>query len=333
MAKRKLAFAPGVSEVLRKAAVRDVISGKRFVVDETMSVVQASALLARNGISSAPIQTKSGFLGMVDYADLLTLVISGLRAQRAIDFSVGFEEQLTTLTDSALGPQSSVKLASDMSKTNPMTVTDLGATLEEAALVLLENDVHRLCVVDDCDTFAGVVSLSDVLYYLKNHLDAVDVADKSVEELGLLNKKVVTIPGDRPVLEAMELMVDLKISSVGVVDEDGDLQTVISLSDCKKIIKEALPLLKVDCREFAAKVRADASLEKHRGSDTFPFFAVHRDTTLKVAVNKLCAVRAHRLFVIEGGPDFSTKPIGVLSISDILTALLTSSSSSSSSSS
>mmetsp|Transcript_193 Transcript_193/g.559 ORF Transcript_193/g.559 Transcript_193/m.559 type:complete len:327 (+) Transcript_193:1348-2328(+) len=322
MAPTKLAFAPAVSETLRKTMVKDVMSGKRFVVDEKMSVVQASALLARNGISSAPIQTKTGFVGMVDYADLLTLVISGLRAQRAIDFSVGFEEQLTTLTDAALGPSSSVKLACDMSKTNPMTVIEQNETLERAALVLLENDVHRLCVVDSCDTFAGVVSLSDVLYYLKDHLDA--FPEKSVEELGLLQKKVVTIPGDRPVLEALEMMVDLKISSVGVVDDDGDLVTVISLSDCKKIIKEGhtLPLLKVDCREFAAKVRSDAALEKHKGSDTFPYFAVHRDTPLKVAVSKLCAVRAHRLFVIEGGPHFSTTPIGVLSISDILKALL-----------
>jgi len=314
--------------VLSGTKVVEILSTQKPVsVSEDMSVVQACQVLARNGISSAPIASKKGgFVGMVDYGDVAALLIAGLRAQRSIDFSVGFEEQLTTLLESGLGPGSSVKLASDMSKKNPMTVIHQSATLEEAAKTILEADVHRLCAVDNLDIFVGVVSLSDILRFIRMHTDNISnlVAPKLETFPELFQKKVVTLPADRPVLEALELMVDLKVSSVAIVDPDSnDLCTVISLSDCKKIVKEGhkLPLLKVDCREFASKIRSDAALEQNHGSDAFPFFAVHKDTSLKTAINKLCAVRAHRLFVIEGGPNCSTKPLSVLSISDIIKAL------------
>ena len=327
MAPQTTSFPAEVSKVLKGTKVLELLTGQKAVtVDEKMSVVQASAVLATQGISSAPIVSEKGFVGMVDYADVAHLLIAGLRAQRSIDFSLGFEEQLTTLLESGLGPGSSVKLASDMSKTNPMTVIRQDATLEDAARMFVDQDLHRLCVVNELDVFVGVISQSDLLQFIKKNMASAfpDLVSSSVESLGLLEKKVITLPADRPVLEALELMVDLKISSVGIVDVDsGDLITVISLSDCKKIVKEGhkLPLLKVDAREFAAKIRSDAALERNHGADAFPFFAVHKDTPLKTAIAKLCAVRAHRLFIIEGGDDCSTKPIGVLSISDILKAL------------
>lgn len=74
--------------------------------------------------------------------------------------------------------------------------------------------------------------------------------------------------------------------------------------------------MRLDCREFAAQVRAKQSLDDIHGRETFPFFAVHRDTTLKKVVAKLVAVRAHRLFIVD-----DNKPVGVIELPDIFAAL------------
>mmetsp|Transcript_15626 Transcript_15626/g.19060 ORF Transcript_15626/g.19060 Transcript_15626/m.19060 type:complete len:341 (-) Transcript_15626:558-1580(-) len=327
---KKRDFPEPLAGLMNSTSVGEIMSGRKPVIlDSEMSTVAATSTLAKAGISSAPIKdAKTGlFVGMLDYNDVAHLLIAGLRARRSFDSSrnsfesSSSDDALRTVLESGLSPSMPARLASDLSKMNPLVHISDTASVLELTRLFIDKDLHRVCVLGGENTFIGVVSQSDVLKFL-NSREAVikPLLQPTVKELGLMHRPVVTIPADRHVLEALELMVNLKVSSVAVVDEtDGDLLTAITLTDCKKLISRGHKLaeMRMDVREFAARVRTDNAVENDRGSDTFPFFAVHGSTKLEHVIKKLVAVRAHRLFILHGG----TKPVGVIAISDILSCL------------
>mmetsp|Transcript_25476 Transcript_25476/g.101528 ORF Transcript_25476/g.101528 Transcript_25476/m.101528 type:complete len:352 (+) Transcript_25476:299-1354(+) len=335
MAPVPLEFPEPLQSLLKTTTVQTILSRAKHepvAIDAELSVIEASNVLAKYGISSAPVRTEAGaYVGMFDFGDLAHLLIGGVRARDAKEAAVpeaaaGGFPQLDALLEAGLSATSPVKLVSDLSKMNPLVEIAAEASVLDAIQLLVERDAHRVCVFDkpsasDGARFVGMLSFSDITKFLHVHVAEIEaLVAPSVEALGLLDKKVVTVHGDRPVVHALELMVNLRVSSVAVVDEhDGALLTAITLTDCKNLVAHAnhLRRLRVDCREFASMVRANAALDKvHYGREAFPFYAVHRDAPVKTCVAKLVAVRAHRLFVVHDG-----KPVGVISLSDIVKAL------------
>jgi predicted transcriptional regulator len=59
------------------------------------------------------------------------------------------------------------------------------------------------------------------------------IANKTLEELGLASKSVVTIGTDDLAVEAFQKMVKEKVTSVAIVDSEGSLVTSISAKDIK----------------------------------------------------------------------------------------------------
>jgi CBS domain-containing protein len=69
--------------------------------------------------------------------------------------------------------------------------------------------------------------------------------------------------------------------------------------------------------QFISYVRSNQGLEDH-GRDRFPFFDVHESDNLLKAIGKIGATKSHRIWVV----DQANKPVGVVSLSDCLRALL-----------
>lgn len=198
-------------------------------VDAEMNVAQASAVLAKHGISSAPIKKQAGFCGMFDFADLAELLLLGMKRRGES------RVELDAVLQSGLSTTSPVRLVSDLSNRNPMVSIKATDTVGKAIAVLLSKSLHRLCVFDESGpTFAGMLSFSDVLKLLHDNVASLDsLLAPSVASLGLATKSVCQISGDRPVIEALQIMVEKKVSSVAVVDEvDGTLLTVTYPPSC-----------------------------------------------------------------------------------------------------
>ncbi|KAJ8602451.1 hypothetical protein CTAYLR_001278 [Chrysophaeum taylorii] len=313
-------FPQRVTELMQGARIADILSHAQQVpvtIDADLNAAQASGVLAKHAISSAPVRSKDGgFCGMFDFGDLAELLICGMQNNPK---PLASDQNIDALLESGLSMSSPVHLVSDLSKRNPLVAVKDTESVLDAVNVLVDRSIHRLCVFDEAGTFVGMLSFSDVLKFLHANMPAIDeFAQATVDSLGLATKRVATICGDRPVVDALRIMVDRKVSSVAVVDEvDGRLLTAITLTDCKNLVKmRRLEHMRLDCREFAAQIRARQALDNLHGSEAFPFFAVHRETTLKSVIAKLVAVRAHRLFVVDDG-----KPVSVISISDIVLAL------------
>ena len=153
------------------------------------------------------------------------------------------------------------------------------------------------------------LSQTDVEKYLHAHLvegELKHVGKKTVKELGLSNKTVVTVNIHDCVLAAIEVIVDRSISCVGVTDSAGKLAGNLSASDCKGLYKEQFPSFLLPVGDY---------LEKHSPGSLNPICATENTTLIEV-INEMIDNHIHHLYVIE---DF--KPIGIISATDIMKSI------------
>jgi CBS domain-containing protein len=117
-----------------------------------------------------------------------------------------------------------------------------GASLREAATVLVEHRVSGLPVVDDQGQVVGVLSETDIVVkasggtehsgYLAWFFDSDLTGEKvSAETVGqAMSSPAVTITPDRTVHEAARVMIDERVNRLPVV-RDGELVGILTRSD------------------------------------------------------------------------------------------------------
>eukprot|EP00186_Timspurckia_oligopyrenoides_P005104 CAMPEP_0182443384 /NCGR_PEP_ID=MMETSP1172-20130603/2133_1 /TAXON_ID=708627 /ORGANISM="Timspurckia oligopyrenoides, Strain CCMP3278" /LENGTH=245 /DNA_ID=CAMNT_0024638647 /DNA_START=420 /DNA_END=1158 /DNA_ORIENTATION=+ len=189
------------------------------------------------------------------------------------------------------------------------------------AIVLFSKGIHRCSVVkmneQGDEEIVGTLSQSLALRYLSNHLIEIkDVVSRPLSSFpNIGNRTAVTIEERRNVIEGMEVMHRLKLSSLPVVDSSGKLSGNFSLSDIKFIFRtKSYPMLWYTVGSFVKLLREKHALESNSGMDTFPFFDITREKSLNLAIQKMVATRVHHLWLV----DANGKPTGVVGITDVM---------------
>ena len=118
---------------------------------------------------------------------------------------------------------------------------------------------------------------------------------------------------DAIVLDALALLCQHAITSVAVIDAQNVLFGNLSLSDVKHVMKRHKHhLLYSSCATFVSFVKQEQGTIA--GQDSMPVFDVHPHNTLRLAMRKMAATRAHRLWVT----DKEGVLVGVVSLTDVL---------------
>ncbi|KAF9920300.1 cell separation during budding, partial [Linnemannia zychae] len=107
-----------------------------FTIDANSSVEDASEVLLKKGVSSAPIydSARKMYVGMFDYSDLMTYILLVLKKMEVPleDQSMGMRELIRKTNDSQNVP---VKLVSDLSGNDPfctvLAETKLGGVVND----------------------------------------------------------------------------------------------------------------------------------------------------------------------------------------------------------
>lgn len=120
---------------------------------------------------------------------------------------------------------------SDLMTTNLITV-NLNETLAEAHAEMELGVVRHLPVVDDRGRLVGVVSDRDLL--------GVASSRKPRRVVDVMTRHVVTTQPDAPASEAASMMLDHKIGSVLVVDEQDTLVGMVTQTDYLEVARRAL---------------------------------------------------------------------------------------------
>lgn len=117
---------------------------------------------------------------------------------------------------------------SDLMTTSLMTI-NADKPLAEAKIDMELGLVHHLPVVDGRGRLVGIVSDRDILRR-SEHKRVADV----------MSRDLVTTRRDSPAHLAASMMLDFRIGSVPVLDDDGTLVGVVTLTDYLAVARRAL---------------------------------------------------------------------------------------------
>jgi len=289
-----------------------------ITVNANQPVPAAFRVLAQNNIYSAPAQDPAsgeivGFLDLVDVVTCILQIFSDQQKKKNLQSGqhADFYKLLQEVEQFDL--QNTAKVV-DLSKRNPLVPVAPSTSVLEVMEIFVRTGVHRVPLMENKKVL-NVLTQSTVVSYLSSHIHELGaIAHKTVGELALGMKSVVSVSSNAKAYEAFKLMATNGITSVAVVDpDDGTLLTNMSAKDVKLIVDEALfTKLHQTALEYVVAIREKQLLE------TVPVFSVHPETSFAKVLEKIVFLRVHRLYVVDN----ERKPVGVIALSDIIGAVL-----------
>jgi len=284
-------------------------------VNDNDSLSTAFQTLIENNILSVPVWSihKHRYTSFIDMVDIVSVCLNELTEDQLCN-----ETDLTKLMDRAASLQNKkVGEVCNFSGRNPFYPVESTAPLHIAIQLMNKWKVHRIPVVDSEGTFISVLTQSQVVHWLSNHMyHFSDLISKTLEQLEIGQVEVYSVSHHQKAIDAFNLIYSKKVSAVAVVDENGALVGNISVSDLKLIGYNAklLSRLFYPIEEFLKVITANKEACRH----TFKgILAVQKDSTMGEVVQKLVSTRTHRVYMI----DADQKPIGVISNLEVLKAI------------
>lgn len=105
------------------------------------------------------------------------------------------------------------------------------------------------------------------------------------------------------------------INSIAIVDSTNCLYGNISMADIRFIVQNnRFGRLWMNASHFISIIQGQKGLE-HEGKDSFPYFDVKPQSTLRFCIEKILATGIHRIWITSSNDQ---KLIGVVSLVDII---------------
>ncbi|KIV96841.1 hypothetical protein PV10_00658 [Exophiala mesophila] len=282
----------------------------RFVDIDT-GVEAATKLLIESGAPVVLIREREGspVIGTFDARDLnaYLLLVVGLSHpddEHAHDF-------LELAKRAREGKPIPLREIQDLSKKEPLTFLDEDADLVKA-IETFGKGVHRAVVRNpETQQVTGVLSQTRLIRFLWENGRSFPVLDQlysqHLRDLKIGSNNVISINGDRPLAEALTLLLNEGVSSLAVVDHNHNVVGNISNVDVKLLTKSSsLPLLRNTCIHFITVILSTRGM--YEGKDSFPVFHVTPLSTLAHTVAKLVATKSHRMWITEPVSPVSSGP-------------------------
>eukprot|EP01133_Synstelium_polycarpum_P007977 gene7977-9372_t len=184
-----------------------------------------------------------------------------------------------------------------------------------------QHKVNRVPVVtNECNGEQGthivnLVTQSAITSFLAKNIDKLGPwVNSSLRELGFKEKPVISINYHKRALEAFQLMAQNRVNGIAVTDEKNQILANISARDLKELLNETriFENLYLSVGEFISKVRMQDYKAVH------PSICSSMDEPLQKLITRMAAAKIHRVYIL----DDDRKPIGVISLHDILEKIL-----------
>lgn len=306
------------------ATTKDVpFKGEVLEFDTSVTLGKALHSLADNGVLSAPVWDAKAkkYLGFVDVFDLMTLAVGVDVLMHILPESVlkkPKSEDLLFQKEMTLGEMLDGQTESAF---NPWCPVEEGSKFRDVVR-LLASKARRVPVLSKTTgKVIQIISQSHVCQLLYERVKAGGVlTDTTPGTTGLGMKEVFVVKDTDQARDAFQLMVDKRVSSVCIIDENGEILTAVSTKDIRLLPRlesaglERNNLLDMNVREFVGLVRRATEID---GKSRAACVTVDINTPLATVLGKLAATKMHRVYVI----DAHHKPVGVISVSDVVVAL------------
>jgi len=200
----------------------------------------------------------------------------------------------------------------DLSKRNPFYAVQENAPLMAALELIAKNKVHRLPIVDARGDLITVATQSYLAHLISSNSSRFPIMHEKISTHKLAYKEVVSVSSDTRAIDAFEVIRSKKVTGVAVVDQSGKLVDNISASDLK-LVGADVELLSRVFMSVSEFLKVDNSKERE-------LIFVPTSATIGEVFEKIVSNKTHRVYVT----DESNKPVGIISIGDVLESVLNS---------
>ncbi|XP_063159432.1 5'-AMP-activated protein kinase subunit gamma-2 isoform X2 [Candoia aspera] len=279
-------------------------SSKLVVFDTTLQVKKAFFALVANGVRAAPLweSKKQSFVGMLTITDFINILHRYYKSPMVQIYELE-EHKIETWRELYL--QETFK---------PLVNISPDASLFDAVYSLIKNKIHRLPVIDPVSGNAlYILTHKRILKFLQlfvSEMPKPAFMKKNLDELGIgTYHNIAFIHPDTPIIKALNIFVDRRISALPVVDESGKVVDIYSKFDVINLAAE---------KTYNNLDITVTQALQHRSQYFEGVVKCSKLETLETIVDRIVKAEVHRLVVVNEADAI----VGIISLSDILQALV-----------
>ncbi|XP_058874848.1 5'-AMP-activated protein kinase subunit gamma-2 isoform X3 [Acipenser ruthenus] len=208
-------------------------SSKLVVFDTTLQVKKAFFALVANGVRAAPLweTKKQSFVGMLTITDFINILHRYYKSPMVQIYELE-EHKIETWRELYL--QETFK---------PLVNISPDASIFDAVYSLIKNKIHRLPVIDPVSGNAlYILTHKRILKFLQlfvSEMPKPAFMKQNLEELGIgTYHNIAYIHPDTPIIKALNIFADRRVSALPVVDESGKVVDIYSKFDVINLAAE-----------------------------------------------------------------------------------------------
>ncbi|XP_041717780.1 5'-AMP-activated protein kinase subunit gamma-2a isoform X4 [Coregonus clupeaformis] len=279
-------------------------SSKLVVFDTTLQVKKAFFALVANGVRAAPLweTKKQSFVGMLTITDFINILHRYYKSPMVQIYELE-EHKIETWRELYL--QETFK---------PLVNISPDASIFDAVYSLIKNKIHRLPVLDPVSGNAlYILTHKRILKFLQLFVCEMPkpaFMKQTLEELTIgTYHNIAFIHPDTPIIKALNIFVDRRVSALPVVDESGKVVDIYSKFDVINLAAE---------KTYNNLDITVTQALRHRSQYFEGVMKCNRLETLETIVDRIVKAEVHRLVVVGE----NARIVGIVSLSDILQALV-----------
>ncbi|XP_062377957.1 5'-AMP-activated protein kinase subunit gamma-2a isoform X3 [Sardina pilchardus] len=279
-------------------------SSKLVVFDTTLQVKKAFFALVANGVRAAPLweTKKQSFVGMLTITDFINILHRYYKSPMVQIYELE-EHKIETWRELYL--QETFK---------PLVNISPDASIFDAVYSLIKNKIHRLPVIDPVSGNAlYILTHKRILKFLQLFVCEMPKPAFMKQTLGELGigtySHIAFIHPDTPVIKALSLFVERRVSALPVVDESGKVVDIYSKFDVINLAAE---------KTYNNLDISVTQALRHRSQYFEGVMKCNLMETLETIVDRIVKAEVHRLVVVDENASIA----GIVSLSDILQALV-----------
>uniref|UniRef100_A0A3P9KQT7 Protein kinase, AMP-activated, gamma 2 non-catalytic subunit b n=1 Tax=Oryzias latipes TaxID=8090 RepID=A0A3P9KQT7_ORYLA len=279
-------------------------SSKLVVFDTALQVKKAFFALVANGVRAAPLwdTEKQSFVGMLTITDFIIILHRYYKSPMVQIYELE-EHKLETWREVYL--QATFK---------PLVNISPDASLFDAVYTLIKNKIHRLPVIDPVTGNAlYILTHKRILKFLQLFMYEMPkpaFMKQTLSELGIgTYHDIAYIHPDTPIIKALNIFVEKRVSALPVVDDSGTVVDIYSKFDVINLAAE---------KTYNNLDITVTQALKHRSQYFEGVVKCHKMETMEAIVDRIVKAEVHRLVVVDERSGIQ----GIVSLSDILQALV-----------
>ncbi|XP_072544568.1 5'-AMP-activated protein kinase subunit gamma-1 isoform X1 [Salminus brasiliensis] len=279
-------------------------SSKLVVFDTTLQVKKAFFALVANGVRAAPLweTKKQSFVGMLTITDFIIILHRFYKSPLVQIYELE-EHKIETWRELYL--QETFK---------PLVNISPDASIFDAVYSLIKNKIHRLPVIDPVTGNAlYILTHKRILKFLQLFVCEMPkpaFMKLTLGELGIgTYSNIAFIHPDTPIIKALSIFVERRVSALPVVDITGKVVDIYSKFDVINLAAE---------KTYNNLDITVTQALQHRSQYFEGVMKCKRHETLETIVDRIVKAEVHRLVVVDDNSSIE----GIISLSDILQALV-----------